>query len=463
MKGAAALLDLSAPRAARWLALHFLDEADAARVRLDDPDDAEALHDFRVAIRRLRSTLRAYADHVDESIGGRDRRRLRKLAHATGDSRDGEVLIEWVESRRDGIPADGTAGADWLGKRLRKRQAKLGTALREEVAHDFSRERRRLQDRLEHYTSHVSVDDPRELPRMSLVLADLVELHSSQLRERLGEVRGVEMQEVAHEGRIAAKRLRYLVEPFSGETPGAAALVKRIKALQEVLGQMHDAHVAAGVIADALGGLDEDEDEARPGLEALAGVADAEVHARYAEVKSEWLDDGAQPFFTEVAALVARLRAGGDDREIERKYLLHTMPTLPEGAIKTDIAQGYVPGERLNERVRRVKRGGKSRFYRTIKMGSGISRMELEEETTELIFRRLWSLTRGRRVQKIRYRVQQGDFTWEIDQFRDRELYLAEIELPSEDTEVVLPDWLRDCVDRDVTGEPEYVNINLAR
>ncbi|HEX8392574.1 MAG TPA: CHAD domain-containing protein [Longimicrobium sp.] len=460
MKGAAVLLELSAPRAARWLALRFLHEADEARARLDDPGDSEALHDFRVAIRRLRSTLRAYAEHVDESIGGRDRRRLRKLAHATGDSRDGEVLIQWVQSRREGVPS---AGPDWLDRRLRKRQAKLGTALRDEVAHDFARERRRLQDRLEHYTSHVDAADPRELPRMSLVLADLVERHAAELRERLAEVRSVDMQEVAHEGRIAAKRLRYLIEPFGGELSGASALVKRIKALQETLGQMHDAHVAAGVIADALGDLEEDDDEPRDGLAALAGIAQAEVQARYAEVEAEWLGDGAEPFFAGVAELVARLRSGGENREIERKYLLRGMPVLPEGAVRTDIVQGYVPGERLNERVRRVRREGTTKFYRTIKMGSGLSRMELEEETTELIFRRLWSLTRGRRVQKVRYRVRDGDFTWEIDRFRDRSLFLAEIELPSEDTEVALPDWLRDCVERDVTGEPEYVNLNLAR
>jgi CYTH domain-containing protein len=298
---------------------------------------------------------------------------------------------------------------------------------------------------------------------MSLILADLVESHAAQLRERLGEVTSVEMQEAAHEGRIAAKRLRYLVEPFGGEISGASALVKRIKALQEVLGQMHDAYVAAGVIADAMADLEEGDDEPRDGLAALADIAQGEVEARYAEAEAEWMGDAAEPFFADVAALVARLRAGGENREIERKYLLRGMPTLPDGAVRTDIVQGYVPGERLNERVRRVRREGKTKFYRTIKMGSGLSRMELEEETTELIFRRLWSLTRGRRVQKVRYRVREGDLTWEIDRFRDRELFLAEIELPSEDTEVVLPDWLRDCVERDVTGESEYVNINLAR
>jgi CYTH domain-containing protein len=153
---------------------------------------------------------------------------------------------------------------------------------------------------------------------------------------------------------------------------------------------------------------------------------------------------------------------GGENREIERKYLLRRMPPLPEGAIRTDIAQGYLPGERLNERVRRVRRGGEVRYYRTIKTGSGLSRMELEEETTERIFRHLWRLTKGARIRKLRFRVAEGDLTWEIDRFRGRRLVLAEVELPSEDADAPIPEWLAPCVEREVTGEKEYVNINLA-
>ena len=42
-------------------------------------------------------------------------------------------------------------------------------------------------------------------------------------------------------------------------------------------------------------------------------------------------------------------------------------------------------------------------------------------------------------------------------------LVLAEVELPSEDVQPRLPDWLAPYVVREVTGEPEYLNMNLAR
>jgi CYTH domain-containing protein len=52
---------------------------------------------------------------------------------------------------------------------------------------------------------------------------------------------------------------------------------------------------------------------------------------------------------------------------------------------------------------------------------------------------------------------------WEIDEFLDRELVLAEIELPAVDSPVELPAWLREHVVREVTAEPDYVNRALAR
>lgn len=469
MKGGAALLELGAPRAARFLALRFLDEAQAARVRLDDAGDVEALHDFRVAIRRLRSTVRAYAASLEDGIGGKDRRRLRKLAHATGDARDGEVMIGWMQTRRDRLSEDELPGLEWLLARLEKRQKKLDAGLREEVARDFERECERLADRLEWYPARVSASSPREEPRMGVTVADLVAAHADALQSALAAVQSLDDQERAHEGRIEAKRLRYLLEPFADDNDAAKAIVKRLKKLQDALGEMHDAHVAGLLLADERARADAEdpqpEPRAVPGLEALSAAAVRETERLYAEVEGEWLGGRADPFFAEVHALAAQFRAGGgEDREIERKYLLMRMPKLPEDAIRTELAQGYLPGARLQERVRRVRRRGEpARYYRTVKLGSGISRVEVEEECDEPTFRRLWPMTKGRRVRKLRYRVADGDLTWEIDRFRDRKLVLAEIELPSEDHPVTLPEWLRDHVVRDVTGEDEFVNINLAK
>ena len=153
-----------------------------------------------------------------------------------------------------------------------------------------------------------------------------------------------------------------------------------------------------------------------------------------------------------------------NDREIERKYLLRALPERVRQAQSVEVDQGYLPGTRINERIRRMRSAEGSRFFRTIKMGAGLDRFELEEETTEVFFTTVWPLTRGARVFKRRYFVPDGNLVWEIDEFLDRSgLWLAEAELESTDQRVVVPDWLQSVMEREVTDERQYTNRALAR
>jgi CYTH domain-containing protein len=97
-----------------------------------------------------------------------------------------------------------------------------------------------------------------------------------------------------------------------------------------------------------------------------------------------------------------------------------------------------------------------------VKEGSGLTRLEVEEIVTPEVFARFWPLTEGRRLRKRRYRVADGDLIWEIDEFLDRDLVLAEVELPEALTDVQIPGWLQPHVGREVTEEPAYSNFRLA-
>jgi len=153
-----------------------------------------------------------------------------------------------------------------------------------------------------------------------------------------------------------------------------------------------------------------------------------------------------------------------NDREIERKYLLRSLPERVRDAQSVEVDQGYLPGTRINERIRRMRSAEGARFFRTIKMGSGLERFELEEEITEAFFTTVWPLTRGARVFKRRYFLPEGDVVWEIDEFLDRSgLWLAEVELESVHQRVKIPEWLEPAVEREVTDEREYTNHALAR
>ena len=81
-------------------------------------------------------------------------------------------------------------------------------------------------------------------------------------------------------------------------------------------------------------------------------------------------------------------------------------------------------------------------FLRTIKLGAGVSRIEVEETCAQKVFEKLWTLTSGKRVRKHRYAIAEADLVWEIDVFTDRELVLAEVELPSAERMPEIPLWL---------------------
>lgn len=159
---------------------------------------------------------------------------------------------------------------------------------------------------------------------------------------------------------------------------------------------------------------------------------------------------------------------GSAPLEIERSYLLRAMPQLPPGAqVRTvRIRQGYLPDDGragLEGRLREViDDAGECRHVHTIKHGVGLVRTEVERAITAEEFNRHWPSTEGRRLAKTRYSVREGERTWEIDVFDSIDLVLAEVELPSADTVVELPPWLRPVVVREVTDEPAYRNAQIA-
>ena len=165
--------------------------------------------------------------------------------------------------------------------------------------------------------------------------------------------------------------------------------------------------------------------------------------------------------------------------EIERKYLLDSLPQIPRGAEVWQIEQGYFapPGDGSRDendgrdntslpkigRLRRTVLGdGSIICTHTIKTGSGLVRHETERTISIEQFEDLWRHTEGRRLRKRRHRVNVDHSIWEIDNFEDIELVLAEIELPAPNTAVVCPDWLKPHIVREVTNDPRYTNSAIA-
>jgi adenylate cyclase len=150
-----------------------------------------------------------------------------------------------------------------------------------------------------------------------------------------------------------------------------------------------------------------------------------------------------------------------DNVEIERRYLLHALPTGPMiTAKKQEYMQGYLRIEPYEDRL--VQYIKSLRSIRTVKIGHGLRRQEFKQDIPNEMFNALWPYTQGKRLDKRRYTVVDG-LTWEVTEFIGLGIVTAEVELPSADHPVELPSWLKPYVVREVTTEQAYESAQLAR
>ncbi len=324
------LLSRPPEEGARLLALSFLDQAAEARPRLEDPADAEALHDFRVGLRRLRSCLKAYEDFLE--IPKKLARRLKRLAGSTGPGRDAEVQIEWLRARAPHLSAHHRAGLAWLLSRLEERKRDAYGEMEDEAEDEFAKVEEDLRARLSVYRAEIHLDPKEERPTLAGVTARILHAQVADLEKRLAKIGDAGDVEDAHEARIRAKRVRYLLEPLVDEIPGAGPIVKRFKALQDLLGELHDAHVLETELVRAVEeaaaersrkilelSLAEAPDDKllraerrrahESGVIALARLNRARRDRLFDELDDEWLDGKASDFLREVEGLGERMVA----------------------------------------------------------------------------------------------------------------------------------------------------------
>lgn len=457
------LLDLPAGAGATRIVGGCLDRAEDAVFRLQGARDPTALHDLRVSLRRARTTLKAYEIFLGPAASRKLRRGFRDLATSTSSVRDAEVQLAWLEERAGRATDEEEAGVAALRRDLMRSVEDGYAKLAREIPLWFRKIDRRQRKRLAGLEEALAAAGAAHGARFRSAVWRAVTERSEECRARLSGVKSVEDTEGTHRARIGAKRLRYVIEPVADETEGGLELVGRLQRVQDLLGDLHDSQLLADRLAERSASLPEERAAERPGLHRVREWLAEDADRCFAELRAEWLD-GAEEFFSGVRRLAEGLGAAAEENiEIERKYLLTDLPPEVANHGCRQIDQGYLPGKLLQERVRRIRSEGGERYVRAVKLGAGIRRIELQEESSPELFEALWPLTEGHRVTKVRYSVPDGDLTWEVDRFTDRDLVLAEVELKSESERPPLPGWLAPHVAREVTGEPEYLNVNLAR
>lgn len=249
----------------------------APRVLARERDDA-AVHDLRVALRRMRTVLEIGRDVLGPFHADEVRRALRDVQRATGDLRDEEVLLALVASL-------GVEGADvtaWLDGRHR-RERRLRGALVRLLQSGALGEGRHLLSALLAFRIRPSRDK-----RAHKYARRAVERARREVERRRGA--RPDDPEALHELRIAYKRLRYTVETFTDVLPeDLATLAHGAARMQSRLGDLHDVDVAIACIRRARALTD----ESRAELLAALGRERAARVAAYARLAGDGRDGRA--------------------------------------------------------------------------------------------------------------------------------------------------------------------------
>ena len=197
---------------------------DTESIRFTELGDAEALHDLRVAMRRLHSLFIAFAPVIDPAVTLPEE--LRRVQKTSNHARDLEVMLAILRAADLQLP--------WL-EQLWQRQ----------LEGEYHQLQRTLPAAWQQLAP--TLETPSQLLRDPLPPQTLGELAASLLQQRTRQLKKGRKalcrhwsDKPAHQLRIAGKQLRYLLEPFSEESRACAKAVSRLKEFQDLLGDYHD-------------------------------------------------------------------------------------------------------------------------------------------------------------------------------------------------------------------------------
>ena len=196
-------------------------------------EDPEALHDLRVAGRRLIAALRIL-EAAPLARARAMRRQLRLLLRATSPVRDADVLSALL--RTGAVEAQ----REWLSpllSRLERQRARAQRALVRRL------DGRRAQQLLAALDRLCTAPGPRRPNGATPVLAELLRRHYRRLRRaaRLAVAEGSAQN--LHQLRLEAKKVRYLAESVAGSYGAPMRrFLSRLQRLQSLLGDLNDAY-----------------------------------------------------------------------------------------------------------------------------------------------------------------------------------------------------------------------------
>jgi CHAD domain-containing protein len=207
-------------------------------VLLHKSDDMEALHRFRVSLRRVRSIIGLFRESFQPHWYHLHRRNLALLMEQTNRRRDADVFLERLPQFQQKLSSKQAKGIAALGRLIEK----------EKREQDL-----RIEAMLEGELLRYEIDTlarPRFLPSLPTqpIVITSIQIWEKALQAVLSKGRALDAhskEHAYHRMRIALKKSRYTIEALESlANPQRLKQVsKEIKTMQTILGDFHDYQV----------------------------------------------------------------------------------------------------------------------------------------------------------------------------------------------------------------------------
>ncbi|MEO8115101.1 MAG: CHAD domain-containing protein [Phenylobacterium sp.] len=236
--------DATAAEAFQAIARNALAQIAGNAALLREAPDAEAVHQLRVAARRLRSAISTFAPVLGD--GGAVKAELRWLAKACDNARNLHVFAAETLEPAQGL-ADAPAGLAALAAAVEAARAPAEGLAYETVGSA------RFRNLLIEATAWVETGDWLSAAdgggSARAFAADSLERRRRKLLKRGRSLKRAD-DAGRHAARIEAKKLRYAVEAFESlfRAKAAQRFIERLKALQDELGALNDLATAETLI-----------------------------------------------------------------------------------------------------------------------------------------------------------------------------------------------------------------------
>jgi CHAD domain-containing protein len=228
---------------------HIL-EANLASVKVWEPialagEDIEGVHQMRVGLRRMRSALYLFQPAIPRKLSRPLSKEMRWAARALDRARDLDVYIT------ENFPGKGNKHQQKMQRIARRHRDEAYSRVRNIVQ---SKRYQSFNSEFSHWLDTKAWREQLSEDKQKILLSEITPFACRVLEEHQGDVLGAGKEiekldsEALHRLRIECKKLRYAAEffaPLYGER--MKDFTGHLKALQDLLGTLHDTAILSGL------------------------------------------------------------------------------------------------------------------------------------------------------------------------------------------------------------------------